>query len=259
MASQAMKSIVPLYGRVAKTVKNKITTGHYERGSKLPSEENIGKELGVSRITIRQAFSQLEQEGWITRQRGKGTFVADAIPTVLQSSLTNLQDIVRMISSSDVRPLGIEQIKVMDASNANDIRDFFDLSNEDLIGRIQRVIMQNNLPVHLIENFMPVEMVKLITKKEIREKKAILRILNKKMDLQIGEAEIFMEAIAADQEISDILGCQVMDPFMCNHLFLRSVAGDPIEIVNYYMRADTYKYRFNISLENLDLSAFEKQ
>ncbi|MCP4753028.1 MAG: GntR family transcriptional regulator [Proteobacteria bacterium] len=259
MANQPLKSIVPLYGRIAKTVKNKIMSGHYERGSKLPSEENIGKELGVSRITIRQAFSQLEQEGWITRQRGKGTFVSDTVPAVWRNSLNSLQDIVRMISSSDLRPVGIDQIKVKDASIANDIRDFFGFSNEESIGRIQRVIMANKVPVHLVENFMPVELVKQVSKKEIREKKAVLRILNEKMDLQIGEAEVFMEAIAADQEMSDILGCQVMEPFMCNRLFLRSIAGDPIEIVNYYMRADTYKYRFSISLDDFDLSAFENR
>jgi GntR family transcriptional regulator len=252
-----MKNILPLYGRIAKTVKNRIVSGHYERGSKLPSEENIGKELGVSRITVRRAFAQLEQEGRIIRQRGKGTFVADSSPKVWQNNLTNLQDVVRMISSSDVRPLGIDQIKVGDANIANHIRDFFGLSNEDSIGRIQRVIMSNKIPVHLVENFMPVELVKQISKKEIRQKKAVLRILNEKMDLQVGGGKIFLEAIAADQEMSDILGCQVMEPFMCSRLFLRSVSIDPIEIVNYYMRADSYQYQFDISLDDFDLSTFE--
>ncbi len=258
MAGKPQKDIVPLYGRIARTVKNKILSGHYERGGKLPSEENIGKELGVSRITIRQAFSQLEHEGWITRQRGKGTFVTDSMPTVLDNHMTSLHDVVRLISSSDVRPVGIGQIKVGDSSIANEIRDFFGLSNDDAIGRIQRVIMQKKVPVHLVENFMPVELAGLISKKEIREKKAVLRILNEKMDLRIGEAKIFMEAIAADQEMSVILGCQSMEPFMCNRLFLRSTHDDPIEIVNYFMRADSYRYTFDLSLDDFDLSSFDK-
>ena len=144
-----------------------------------------------------------------------------------------------------------------DANIANHIRDFFGLSNEDRIGRIQRVIMSNKVPVPLVENFMPVELVKLISKKEIRQKKSVLRILSDKMDLQIGGGKIFLEAIAADQEMSDILGCQVMEPFMCSRLFLRSVSIDPIEIVNYYMRADSYKVQFNVSLDDFDLSAFD--
>jgi len=257
MANRPQKDMVPLYGQVVQTMKNKIISGHYERGSKLPSEENTGRALGVSRITIRQAFSQLEQEGWITRRQGKGTFITKAPPAVWQNNLTSLQDVVRVITGSDVRPVGIDQIQVKDTSSANDICDFFSLSKDDTIGRIQRVIMRDKLPVHLVENFMPVKLVKRISKREIREKKAILRILNEKMDLQVGEAKVSMEAVAADQGMSEILGCQVLEPFMCSRLFLRSSTGDPIEIVGYYMRADSYKYTFHLRLDDFDLSSLE--
>lgn len=45
------------------------------RGTKLPPENEIAKNYGVSRITIRRALDELEQEGVIIRIHGRGTFV----------------------------------------------------------------------------------------------------------------------------------------------------------------------------------------
>jgi len=77
------------------------------------------------------------------------------------------------------------------------------------------------------------------------------------MDLAIGKAEAFIEAITADQHISDLLGCQIMDPFICFHAFVRFASGEPLEIGNYYIRADSYKFKLEISTDDLDLSAFD--
>jgi DNA-binding GntR family transcriptional regulator len=57
--------------------------------------------------------------------------------------------------------------------------------------------------------------------------------------------------------MADILGCQVMDPFVCSHLYFHGTSGEPLEIVNYYIRADSYKFRLKISTDDLDFLAFE--
>ena len=52
----------------------------YAEGGRLPSENEMAAELGVSRGTVRQALAILQQEGFISREQGKGTF---ANPKVL--------------------------------------------------------------------------------------------------------------------------------------------------------------------------------
>ncbi|HBG28235.1 MAG: hypothetical protein A2Y10_12870 [Planctomycetes bacterium GWF2_41_51] len=61
---------------VKKYVLSEVALGKYTEGDVLPSESYLCKHVGVSRNTIRQAFDELEKEGYVNRVQGKGTFLA---------------------------------------------------------------------------------------------------------------------------------------------------------------------------------------
>jgi len=63
-----------LTDQVKTHLKERIVEGDFEEG-RIPSETELAAELGVSRTTIRDALSRLEQEGAIYRKQGAGTFV----------------------------------------------------------------------------------------------------------------------------------------------------------------------------------------
>jgi GntR family transcriptional regulator len=67
---------VPLYQQLADRLRRQIAEGAYRIGDRLPSEDALGEEFGVSRITVRAALDQLSSAGLLRRQRGKGTFVS---------------------------------------------------------------------------------------------------------------------------------------------------------------------------------------
>lgn len=69
------KGALPLYVQLKTIVKNNIMTGKLVKGDLLPAEIVYQKKYGVSRITIRQAITELENEGFVERKRGKGTTV----------------------------------------------------------------------------------------------------------------------------------------------------------------------------------------
>jgi GntR family transcriptional regulator len=75
-------SPVPIYHQIREQLRKQITGGHLKFGDSLPTEMEICSECGISRMTARQALIQLANEGLVTRQRGRGTFVA-APKTVL--------------------------------------------------------------------------------------------------------------------------------------------------------------------------------
>ncbi|MCJ7585719.1 MAG: GntR family transcriptional regulator [Anaerolineales bacterium] len=69
-------SPIPFYYQIREQLRQQITSGQLEPGDTLPSEAQLCTETGVSRMTARQALTQLANEGLVIRQRGRGTFVA---------------------------------------------------------------------------------------------------------------------------------------------------------------------------------------
>jgi GntR family transcriptional regulator len=68
---------VNLYEQVRDNLLNRITSGEFKAGDKLPTEELLCKEYGVSRITIRRAISELTAQMLISPRRGVGTVVTN--------------------------------------------------------------------------------------------------------------------------------------------------------------------------------------
>ena len=65
----------PLYAQIKEALRSRILEGHYKAHEQLPSESELIAAYGVSRITVRQALSDLQNEGLIFRVHGKGSFV----------------------------------------------------------------------------------------------------------------------------------------------------------------------------------------
>ncbi|WP_019244456.1 MULTISPECIES: GntR family transcriptional regulator [Bacillus] len=67
----------PLYIKVYDELLLQISKNTYPVGSRLPSEPDLAKSLGVSRVTLRQALALLQDDGLVRNERGKGNFVID--------------------------------------------------------------------------------------------------------------------------------------------------------------------------------------
>jgi GntR family histidine utilization transcriptional repressor len=90
----------PIYQQIKQTIEQKIATGEWIAGQKLPSENDLVKALEVSRMTINRALRELTQQGLINRVHGLGSFVAEA---PRHASLIELQDIALEIEQRGKR------------------------------------------------------------------------------------------------------------------------------------------------------------
>ncbi|MEP5621088.1 MAG: GntR family transcriptional regulator, partial [Hyphomicrobiales bacterium] len=66
---------IPLYHQAYTVLRDAISDGIWESGDQIPSEAALCETLGVSRITIKRALSDLAMEGLVSRHRGRGTLV----------------------------------------------------------------------------------------------------------------------------------------------------------------------------------------
>ena len=67
-----------VYEQIIEQIRELIYEGELKKGDKLPSERQLKKDLGVSRASIREAFSALEMIGLIESRPGEGTFIRDS-------------------------------------------------------------------------------------------------------------------------------------------------------------------------------------
>ena len=73
----SLESDIPLYSQLVNIIKRNITAGTLVPGDLIPSESELCKTFDISRSTVRQAVSMLEDEGLVIRKQGRGTYVAE--------------------------------------------------------------------------------------------------------------------------------------------------------------------------------------
>ncbi len=66
---------IPIYEQIKDQIKNAILSGELEENELLPSLRQLAKDLRISVLTTTRAYSELEQEGFVTNVQGKGCYV----------------------------------------------------------------------------------------------------------------------------------------------------------------------------------------
>ena len=79
---------LPRYVQAMLIIQQRIRSGKYRPGERIPGERDLAAELRISQMTMNRALIELEKQGWIRREHGKGTFVPENFcpppPEVLQ-------------------------------------------------------------------------------------------------------------------------------------------------------------------------------
>ena len=98
------QSPVPLYHQVKDALRREIAGGRYPVGETIPPERQLVQQFGVSRITVRQAVTDLEAEGLLQRRHGKGTYVAPGSAGAIAESLSELTGHLEELQRQNLNP-----------------------------------------------------------------------------------------------------------------------------------------------------------
>lgn len=101
----------PLYRLVATAIEARIAEGHYVVDEPLPTEPELGREFGVSRITVRKALGQLKRKGLLFSRSGKGTIVrSDALVPHTMKITCSIADLTYYAQETSYLPIACETI-----------------------------------------------------------------------------------------------------------------------------------------------------
>jgi GntR family transcriptional regulator len=235
--------VVPLYYQVEHVIRQRITNGEYAPGSQIPSENELSREMGVSRVTVREALRELVREDMLVKVQGKGTFVSHHPSTGLPAMkftgfLEELYDRVQKVSVKDVE---VSQVPVPD-----ELRKLLSLAPEESeLVRIKRLRYVNDAPYAFTINFLPLEIGRQIREKELY-RVPLLWILQEELKIPITRAHETVEAAAADPEVAERLDIPLLSPVMHVKRVMFTDRDRPLELVESYYRADRYQYSVNL-------------
>jgi GntR family transcriptional regulator len=235
-----MNALLPLYYQIKQTIKNWILNKEYGPGDKIPSENELAAQFNVNRLTVRQAISQLIQEGFLVSKRGQGTFVAnnENILESLNLEFTGfMDDLFYQIAKTKTKSVEITKINV-----SKSLREKFKLDRrcEEVI-EIKRVRFKRNNSFAYTVNYLPLEIGNRISEKALK-RKPLLQIMEQDLGIQFTEAFQTIEASFADVEVAKKLGVSPGSPILYVERVMYAKNHKPVEFVQTSYRGDLYKY-----------------
>lgn len=155
---------IPLYQQIFSLLKSRIEQGQFQFNSKLPAEETMAIDLGVSRITVKRAMNELAAAGFVTRFRGKGTIVSysSTTPTVRGDYMTPMAHLMKMGFETEIE---LRHLEITSASD--EIAQELNIMPGSRIQRVERVRHLESAPFSYIQNHTPLEISSKITDSDI--------------------------------------------------------------------------------------------
>lgn len=238
---------VPLYNQLKELLRAQILDGTYPAESRMPSESELGDQFQVSRITVRQALGDLQKEGLIFKIHGKGTFVAKPKAFQNVSTLQGLAESLSQLGHEVINQLlGVKFI----AADAR-IAERLQLNEGDRVAEIKRVRLINREPVSLEISYVLADIGEKLQKADLITRDIFL-ILENDLQLNLGHADLAIDAVLADSELTNALNVEEGAPIMRIERLTHTAAGQPIDFEFLYYRGDAFQYRFRIDRQRLD-------
>lgn len=137
----------PLYRQVKDYIVERLLTGDWPAGSRVPSENALTQQFGVSRMTVHRALRDLTAEGWLSRIQGAGTFVAEQKP---QSALLEVRNIRAEIMERGHRH-SVDLLELGSVAASHEAARALELRRGQRVFHSLLVHRENGVPVQLEE------------------------------------------------------------------------------------------------------------
>lgn len=230
------ENATPLYKQLKDIIKQKIIDGEFQPNQKIPSELQLSKMYNVSRITVRNAITELVDEDLLIKKQGKGTFVS--IPKIEDNVLEDISFSLTC-KINKVKP-GSKIIKnVIKDANERDIAEL-NLHENDKVVYIKRIRYADDEPVILEHNFFPSKFAFLLN--EDLENQSLYEILNDKYGITRAKSKRTIEIITASEEEASLLAISKGEPLLLHREIVYDKNNNPIHRTKQLIIGDKFKF-----------------
>ena len=236
MSALDPNSYVPLYIQISHHLRQSINEGIYKPGEKLPSENDLVRKFGISRITAMSALDELVKARLAYRERGRGTFVAKPVIGDLSFFSSFSEDMLArgFKPSSRLVSLKIDKPDTVTAEKLN-------MPGDDEYHCLKRVRLANDEPVVIQTAYLPLKLFPGMDQQDF-ETHYLYEIIRKVYGYKLMWAEAIVEAGIATAEEAKLLEVKTgFSVLLIWHLTLDEHYL-PLEYVRSVYRSDRFSF-----------------
>lgn len=205
------KAAIPLYQQVIDIIKNDINSGTYKAGARILNEFELAESYKVGRVTVRRAIEELVQQGYLTKQQGRGTFVnAPKLKRKIRQKddVQSFSDACRVNEMEPGARIVSRKVLPADATEAQ----FFGVPAGSELICIERVRTADGIPVMLENNTYVYEDNAFLAKADLTDQ-SIIEVVREQTGRGPARTEpCTLEIACASPEVARLLSVPTGEP-----------------------------------------------
>jgi GntR family transcriptional regulator len=235
-------SSTPYYAQLKGELLSRIDRGVWKAGDQLPSEPDLCEEFAISRTVVRQALQELEFEGAIRREKGRGTFVAE--PKIVEALAQTLTGFYQDMTGQGRTPVS-KVLRQSITSTNQKTAVLLGLAAGEAVLEIERLRFIDAEPLVLVTTWLPHRLVPGLEGLDFSGQ-SLYAVLEQRYGLIISRSRRTMEAVGAKAREAELLQVAVGTPLMQLDSVGYLADGTPVETFHALHRGD--RSRFEVEL-----------
>ena len=219
-------SRAPKYQQLQSHLRDLIESGQLHPGDAVPSETDLIRDHGLSRITVRRAISELEREGLVVTRQGTGTFVADPMRAGAQCLLSFTTETLRSGHSPGARLLSLRM-----TDGPEHVAAALEQDAGARLVHIKRLRTLDGEPAFVSEAYVPASLLPEIAPDELARSgpdQSLYRLIERHHPVPLADGEEVATAVLADGEVQEIFDLPDDSPVIRKICLLRDRKGSPV-------------------------------
>ena len=236
-------SAVPLYAQLEQILSSKISSGEWQPNQRIPSENELNRMYGLSRMTVRGVLTKLVNDGLLLRVPGKGTYVAPTKISAVSPAYRGIREQLEAMGySTTTRLVSFER-----EAASSVVRDRLGLARGDEVYVIVRVRSVQGEPISLHRSHVPAALAPGLDGHDVVSEQLCV-ILENGYGLPMRHVSEHLEAVAVSLAEARQLDMHRGDPALLLHDVIADEGGRPFEYSTIVFRGDKLRLTFDYSL-----------
>jgi DNA-binding GntR family transcriptional regulator len=239
----------PTYRSLVSAIRTSIRDGSLGPERRLPTEQELAAQYGVSRGTVRRAYLELVNDGTVVRFPGKGSFVSQEQP--YQRLFGSIDELLGIAVDTM-----LEVIEPLHSTNDSDAATALGLQFDDVL-KVAYRRLHGDTPFCYSDVFLPPRLFRhlqqfaFLHERMARSEETILSILDRVLPQPITGARQTVTAVALNAGIACHIGCDAGDPAMRIERVHFDADGRPVDRCVNYFNPNRYVYRMQLQRNQL--------